>query len=188
MARQALPQRPVYWLLQSPRKFYGFYLFHERITPDTFFLLGGNRYLGGGINRLRDEISELSERSSAAPQGSEKKRLAKELETAEELLLDLEAFARNLSDVTSQTNSRGESVGWRPELDDGVILNLAPLHTLMPLWSAEPKKAWEALEAGSYDWSRTAIRYWSDRVLEECRKDKSYAIAHGRLDTYAGGK
>lgn len=181
-------KRPVYWLLQSPRKSYGLYLFHERITPDTLFLLGGNRYLGGGISRSRDEISDLSARASTAPQGGEKKSLAKELEAAEELLLDLETFARNLSGVTSQTNSRGEAVGWRPELDDGVILNLAPLHTLMPSWSAEPKKAWVALEAGSYDWSRTAIRYWPDRVLEECRKKKSYAIAHGRVDAYVGGK
>ncbi len=181
-------KRPVYWLLQSPRKTYGLYLLHECITSDTLFLLGGNRYLGGCINRLHDEISNLSERTSAAPQGGDKKRLAKKLEAAEELLLDLEAFARNLSDVTSQTNSQGEVAGWRPELDDGVILNLAPLHTLMPSWSAEPKKAWAALESGSYDWSRTAMRYWPGRVLEKCRKNKSYAIAHGCSDAYVGGK
>ncbi|MBA3474045.1 MAG: hypothetical protein H0T57_12605 [Rubrobacter sp.] len=179
-------KRPVYWLLQSPRKSYGLYLFHERITPDTLYLLAGNRYLGGEINRLRGEISELNARATATPQGGEKKHLAKELEATEELLLDLEAFARTLSRVTSQTNSRGEVAGWRPELDDGVILNLAPLHALMPSWSAEPRKAWAALEAGSYDWSRAAMRYWPDRVIEECRKNKSYAIAHDRLDLYAG--
>jgi hypothetical protein len=26
------------------------------------------------------------------------------------------------------------------------------------------------------------MRYWPDRVLEKCRKNKSYAIAHGRMD------
>jgi hypothetical protein len=70
-------------------------------------------------------------------------------------------------------------VGWRPELDDGVLINLAPLHTLMPAWSAEPKKAWEALKRGDYDWAHTAMRYWPDRVARKCRTNKSFAIAHG---------
>ncbi len=180
-------KRPIYWLLQSPGRSYGLYVFHERITEDTLFLLQGNRYLGGKINAARDRISELSERVSTAPQGSEKKRLARDLESLETHLTDVEAFARNLSEVTSRKDSEGETVGWRPELDDSVLLNLAPLHTLMPAWSAEPKKAWETLASGSYDWSHTAMRYWPDRVVEACRKNKSYAIAHGLLEEYAGG-
>ena len=34
-------KRPVYWLLQSPGRSYGVYVFHERITADTLFLLAG---------------------------------------------------------------------------------------------------------------------------------------------------
>nr|MBA2713581.1 hypothetical protein [Rubrobacteraceae bacterium] len=136
---------------------------------------------------VRDRISELSERVSTAPQGSEKKRLARDLEALETHLTDLEAFARTLSEVTSRKSSEGETVGWRPELDDGVLLNLAPLHTLMPAWSAEPRKAWDSLTSGSYDWSHTAMRYWPERVTEACRNNKSYAIAHGLLEEYAGG-
>jgi hypothetical protein len=180
-------KRPVYWLLQSPGKSYGVYAFHERITRDTLYLISGNRYLGGKINGVRAMTSELSERMSALPEGQEKKRLAKELDSQEELLADLEAFRWELAAVTSHQNSRGEVVGWEPELDDGVLLNLAPSHTLMPSWSAEPRKAWEALAAGSYDWSHTAMRYWPDRVIEASRNNKSFAIAHGLEEAYAGG-
>ena len=177
-------KRPVYWLLQSPRRLYGFYLFHERITRDTLFLLAGNRYLGGKHNRVRADLADLAQRIQAAPRGAERRRLEKERDSKEALLLDLEAFARNVAEVTSRANERGEIAGWAPELDDGVLLNLAPIHSLIPAWSAEPKKAWEALARGDYDWSHTAMRYWPDRVLEACRRNKSYAIAHDRLDVY----
>ena len=57
----------------------------------------------------------------------------------------------------------------------------------MPSWK-EPEKFWVALEAGEYDWSHTSMRYWPDRVLEKCKANKSYAIAHNRLDVYEGAK
>lgn len=179
-------KRPVYWLLQPPGKSYGIYLFHERATRDTLYLLDGNRYLGGRINGSRQTLSGLNDRAAAAD-GREKRRLQKERETEEEFLADLEAFRRELRAVTSLQDERGATVGWEPEPDDGVLINLAPLHGLIPSWTAEPKKAWDSLAAGEYDWSRTAMRYWPDRVLEACRNNKSYAIAHGRLDVYTGG-
>jgi hypothetical protein len=175
---QQYRKRPIYWLLQSPKKGYSLYAFHEKLTRDRLFLIGGSRYLGGKINGVRTQVEELR-RAIAATEGRERKRIEKELEGKEALLLDLEAFARNLDAVTSALNERGQQVGWQPEIDDGVLLNLAPMWTLMPSWSAEPKKAWEALERGDYDWSHTAMRYWPDRVLAACRKNKSYAIAHG---------
>jgi len=47
-----------------------------------------------------------------------------------------------------------------------------------------PAGCWKRLEAGDYDWSRAARRYWPDRVLARCRTNKSLALAHGRLDVY----
>jgi hypothetical protein len=32
---QQYRKRPVYWLLQSPRRTYSLLVFHERLTPDT---------------------------------------------------------------------------------------------------------------------------------------------------------
>jgi len=61
-----------------------------------------------------------------------------------------------------------------PNLNDGVILNIAPLWELVP-WK-EVKKYWEALQEGKYDWSHIAYQLWPERVEELCRKDRSIAI------------
>ncbi len=176
---QQYRKRPIYWLLQSPKKRYSLWLFHEHITRDTLHLLQGHRYLGGRINRARSEIQVRRERLAPIPQGAERRRLEREIDALEGELTDLEAFAKALAAVTSRTNTRGEIVGWAPELDDGVLINLAPLWTLLPSWSTEPKQCWQALERGDYDWSHTAMRYWPDRVRAKCQTNASYALAHG---------
>jgi len=172
-------KRPIYWLLQSPKKRYSLWLFHEHITRDTLHLLQGNRYLGGRINRACSEVQARRERLAPMPQGAERRKLEREIEAIEGDLTDLEAFAKALAAVTSQTNTCGEIVGWAPEVDDGVLINLAPLWMLLPSWPTEPKQCWQALERGDYDWSHTAMRYWPDRVLVKCQTNPSYALAHG---------
>jgi hypothetical protein len=62
-------------------------------------------------------------------------------------------------------------------LTDGVILNIGPLWELVP-WN-EPKKYWEELQEGKYDWSHIAYQLWPERVKEACKKNRSIAIAHG---------
>lgn len=172
-------KRPIYWLLQSPKRRYGVYLFSERVTRDTLHLLRGNHYVAGRAALLRKDATPLRERAQHLPQGAERRRAERELEALEADLADLEAFDKALAAITTQTNSRGEIAGWAPELDDGILINLAPLYPLLPAWSAEPKACWAELERGTYDWSHTAMRYWPDRVLAACRENKSYAIAHG---------
>jgi hypothetical protein len=134
---------------------------------------------------VRAQVEELHARVQGLPRRRERKVAERELDEAGTLLSELEEFAGALRAVTSTINERGEEVGWEVEIDDGVLINLAPLHTLMPTWSAEPKKAWESLRNGEWDWSHTAMRYWPDRVLSKCHTNKSYAIAHGWLDVYA---
>jgi len=176
---QQYRKRPVYWLLQSPRRLYSVYLFHERMTPDTLHFLRGAAYLGGALNGARSRQAELHAALASTAQGLARKKVERDLEAAGALLADLEAFDRNLAAVTAQRNERGEIVGWRPEIDDGVLINLAPLSSLLPSWTVEPRKAWEALAKGDYDWAHTAMRYWPDRVAQKCRTNKSYAIAQG---------
>ena len=79
--------------------------------------------------------------------------------------------------------------GYQPEpdwIDDGIILRLAPLWKLMPIWKSEPKKYWERLQKADYDWSHIAMRYWPERVREKCKTNKSFAIAHGHEEWYEG--
>lgn len=181
---QQYRKRPVYWLLQSANKAFSVYIFHERATRDTLPLILGSRYVGGMINHLHSRLAELEEALKTA-QGRDKKELAKEEAERVLDLQDLQRFEAALRRVLERKNERGETAGWTLEIDDGVILNLAPLAELMPAWK-EPEKFWKALQDGEYDWSRTAMRYWPERVGGKCKKNKSFAIAHGKMDVYGG--
>jgi len=73
---------------------------------------------------------------------------------------------------------------WKPNLDDGVIINFAPLWRLVPqnkAWQKELKSTCDALADGKYDWAHLAMHLWPERVVPKCAKDLSLAIAH-RLD------
>ncbi|MBP7068906.1 MAG: BREX-1 system adenine-specific DNA-methyltransferase PglX [Methanothrix sp.] len=181
---QQYRKRPVYWLLQSPAKSFSVYVFHELATRDTLPLIMGTRYVSGKINQLKNCMDEIQTNMKSA-EGRAKKMLEMDLEDLETNLLDLEAFEAAIRRVLEQKDERGETVGWAPEIDDGIILNLAPLRELMPSWK-EPEKYWLELDKGKYDWSYTAMRYWPDRVLEKCKTNKSFAIAHNMLDVYIG--
>jgi hypothetical protein len=176
-------KRPIYWLIQSPKKEYSCYVFHERMTVDSLFLIQSTRYLGGRINALRSRIDEIMSAIQEAA-GRERKQLEKERESLERALLDCEDLDAALTRIIQATDETGKTVGWKPELDDGVILNMAPLRELFPSWKVEPAKFWKELEEGKYDWSYTAMRYWPERVRMACRKNKSYAIAHGLEGEY----
>jgi hypothetical protein len=181
---QKYRKRPIYWQLQSAKKNYSIFMYHEKITPDTLPLIRGSRYLGGKINYTQSQINELHNQIKTA-EARQKKALEKELEKLENLLNELEIFDQRLATILNVQNDRGETVGWRLEIDDGIILNLAPLYELIPAWKTEPKKYWEKLQAGDYDWSYTAMRYYPNRVQEKCKKNKSLAIAHNCLDVYS---
>ena len=46
---------------------------------------------------------------------------------------------------------RAANLNLEPDLNDGVVLNIAPLWEIVP-WS-EAKKYWQELIAGKYEWS-----------------------------------
>jgi hypothetical protein len=180
-------KRPVYWLLQSPNRTFSVYLFHERATANTLSTLQGNRYVGGHINRLETELADLLGRAAKA-EGRDRTVLTKQAREIAETIEDLKAFDTRLTAANQFliTGADGlpKTIRWEPELDDGVLLNAAPLHELAPAWKKadsklDLKKAWQELEAGKYDWAKTAMRYWPARVLKACKNDKSLAIAHG---------
>jgi hypothetical protein len=71
---------------------------------------------------------------------------------------------------------------WHPNLEDGVILNAAPLWRLFPQnrpWQREVKACWDDLCAGKLDWAHVAMHLWPERVVPKCSEDRSLAIAHG---------
>jgi len=174
-------KRPVYWPIQSSKRSYGFVLFHEKIDRNTFYALQQEPYLPTKRRAVQLRLEELGKKVLTA-QGAARKPIEKEMDELRQLAEELAQFAKDLDAIT-----RG---GYEPEpdwIDDGVILRMAPLWSVIPLWKSEPKKYWEELAAGKYDWSHIAMKYWPERVKQACKKNKSYAIAHGHEEWYQGG-
>ena len=163
-------KRPVYWFLQSPKKKYGVWVFHERLNKDSPFRIR-TEYVEPKINLLESQIAELRGKRDGV-EGREKRALEKEIGNLIDILDDVWEFSKRLIFII-------EERGYVPHIDAGVLLNMATLWELIPSWQSEPKKAWEALERGDYDWSYQAMDHWPERVNEKCKTNKSYAIAHG---------
>lgn len=165
---QLYRKRPVYWPLQSPKKEFTVWIFHERFTKDTLFHIRSNIV----EPRLRLTEQQIADLKSKAEKD---RRVRKEMDHLLEYADDLREFSRRLKAITDR--------GYTPHIDDGVLLNAAPLHEILPSWP-EAKKAWQELEAGEYDWAQQAMEYWPDRVKEKCKTNKSFAIAHGLENMY----
>ena len=113
-----------------------------------------------------------SRKEKAGRSGCEAKQIEKEMDRPEQSVSELQDFADKLRRV--------DHLHLDFDLNDGVILNMAPLWEPIP-WN-EPKKYWEALQEGKYDWSHIAYHLWPERVEGLCRKDRSIATAYGRED------
>jgi hypothetical protein len=177
---------PIYWLLQSPRGLYRIWLDALRLTKDTLPRVLGSRYLGARLAQVKHGIEDLRPGGEVKPGLTKKDE--RRLADLDELLLDLEELAAKLRAVMERTNDRGETVGYAPDLNDGVVLAAAALHDLIPWPKArqhggrtlsELQAYWEELADGEYDWAQVARLYWPTRVDAKCRMDKSLALAHG---------
>jgi hypothetical protein len=161
-------KRPVYWLFQSPKRTFGLYAFHEPFARETLFKI--QQECDERVKLIRQTVSDLQKRLSEA-QGKARRDLERDIAAEADRLDDVREFSRRLQSVLDGP--------YHHHIDDGVLLSLAPLWELIPVWQPEPKRAWEELKKGKYDWSHTAMDYWPGRVREKCKTNKSYAIAHG---------
>ena len=160
---QLYRKRPVYWPFQSPQKTFTVWVFQEKLGTNTLHT----------IKELADVRLNLLERSEIPPlrlAAATNRAKEKELGTLLEKSDDLREFSARLKQHIES--------GYQSCPDDGVLLNAAPLHDLLPNWP-DTKKAWEELKAGKYEWAHQAMRHWPDRVTEACRTNRSFAIAHG---------
>ena len=107
--------------------------------------LHGNPELALLLAKLEgNHRSALDGRLASAKEGKGKRSLEKEIDKAVDFIYDLLDFQKKVRVALER--------GYDPDIDDGVIINMAPLHELIP---------------------------WPERVKEKCRNDKSLAIAHG---------
>ena len=134
---------PIYWLLQSSKKNYALWLYYHRLDKDLLFKALLN-YVEPKIRLETNRLETLgSQKAAAGGSGKGAKRLAKEIERQEDFLSELRDFEDKLR--------RAADLHLEPDLNDGVVLNIAPLHELVP-WK-EAKNYWEELLEGKYEWS-----------------------------------
>src|SRR5262249_28865252 len=97
--------------------------------------------------KIRLENSRLetlrTQKVAAGGSGRDAKRLGKDVERQEEFLSELRDFEDKLR--------RAANLALEPDLNDGGVLNIAPLVGLGP-WK-EAKSYWGALLDGKYEWS-----------------------------------
>ncbi|OPY85800.1 MAG: hypothetical protein A4E72_01831 [Syntrophus sp. PtaU1.Bin208] len=165
---QKYRKRPIYWYLRSAKGNYGLWLYYHRLDKDILFKALLN-YVEPKIRLEEDRLKALRNRKeSVGSSGREAKQLEKEIDRQEQFVSELKDFEEKLRRVAN--------LHLDFNLNDGVILNMAPLWELIP-WN-EPKKYWEELQDGKYDWAHIAYQLWPERVQEACKKDRSIAIAH----------
>lgn len=169
-------QAPIYWPLSTASGSYTLWVYYHRLTSDTLYN-AVNRYVEPKIASVERELRE-AEGKLAAASGRIATRLREQVESSRAFLNELRDFRDELLRVAA--------LPYQPNLDDGVIINAAPLHKLfrLPKWARDTKETWARLERGDYDWARLAYTIWPERVREKCRSDRSLAIAHNLENLY----
>jgi len=138
---------PIYWQLQVPSKTWGVWLYMPRLSREMLF----------AVVRETEQRKRLAEQRIATLQreyddggaGRTIAAVSKELDAEQKLAVELVAFRNEAERIAN--------LGWEPDLDDGAVLNAAPLASLFPAWKDAAKYRNE-LKQGKYTWS-TVSKY-----------------------------
>ena len=159
---------PIYWRLSTASGSYSIWIYFHRFTKDTFYKVL-NEYINPKIEYEERALTSVRQEAGPMPSASQRK----EIEARTEFLGELRAFRDEIARIAPL---------WNPDLNDGVIINYAPLWRLVShhrAWQKDLKECWENLVVGDYDWSHLAMHVWPERVVPKCAEDLSLAIAHG---------
>jgi hypothetical protein len=135
---------PIYWPLQSERRGYTLWLYYHRLTPASLFVAGRD-YADAKVALEKARLDELQAGLESLG-GAARRRREREIERQGNLVAEVAAFRDRLDAVAL--------MNLKPDLNDGVLICIAPLWNLVP-WR-EAKRLWEKLVAGEYEWSSMA--------------------------------
>ncbi|MGE5573008.1 MAG: BREX-1 system adenine-specific DNA-methyltransferase PglX [Bacteroidota bacterium] len=144
---------PIYWLLQSARRNYAVWLYYHRLDRDILFK-AVEHYVRPRIQLQENLVAELRKGRDGVGTGAERRRFGREVEKQESLLAELIDFREKLERTA---RFYVEPDRFDPDLNDGVVLNIAPLWELVP-W-AEAKRYWDELSSGKYEWSSISKQF-----------------------------
>jgi hypothetical protein len=164
---------PVLWPIGTKSGTYLVWLYAHRVSADSLFQVLHDVVVPKlGVEDR--ELTRLRQEAGVNPSASQRKAI----DAQERLVAELRELREELEAVAPL---------WAPDLNDGIVVVLAPLWRLFAhhrAWSTELKKHWGKLARGDYDWAQLAMRLWAERVVLKCAKDRSLAIAHGLEDVF----
>jgi len=165
---------PIYWPLSTPSGSYTIWLYYHRLNEQTLY---------GAVNKYVEPKTSEVERGIAQIENDLKAASGREATRLTDRLGEARAFVAELRDLREEL-LRIAALPYKPDLNDGVIINAAPFHGLFRLrsWAKDTEDCWKKLAKGDYDWAHSAYTIWPDRVRKVCRTDRSIAIAHGLED------
>lgn len=177
---------PIYWPLSTASGSYTVWLYYHRLTDQTLYMVV-NKYVEPKISEVQNAVDSMQYAVEARERG-----ITGNLPSAYGLLPtsqlrkqweDARTFLGELRDLREEL-LRIAALPYKPDLNDGVIINAAPLHKLFRLrsWAKDTEDCWKKLQKGDYDWAHLAYTIWPDRVREVCKRDRSIAVAHGLED------
>jgi len=164
---------PILWPIGTASGSYLVWLYAHQVTADSLFQVT-NDLVVPKLQAEQRRLSELVQEAGPGPSASQRKTIDVQQSFVDELAALLDGL---------------ESVAplWTPDLNDGIVIVLAPLWRLFAHhkpWSKELKKHWDRLSAGEFDWAQLAMHLWPERVIPKCAEDRSLAIAHGLEDVF----
>jgi hypothetical protein len=142
---------PIYWYLAVPSQAWGLWAYAPWLSREQLFAIAGAAQ--EKLRRLTDQARQMR-RDLDSGSGRE---IRNQLETAENLIREIEVF-HNQAESVAQS-------GWEPDMNDGIILNAAPLEDLFadPKWRKDISTHRKKLEKGEYPWA-TVQRQYFDRL------------------------
>ncbi len=149
LSRYSMSRRkaPIYWQLQVPSKAWGTWLYAPRLSREMLFAVVGETEQRQRLAEQR--IATLQREYEHGGAGRSIAAVSKELDAEQKLSVELIAFRDEAERIAN--------LGWEPDLDDGAVLNAAPLASLFPAWKDAAKYRKE-LKQGKHTWS-TVSKY-----------------------------
>jgi hypothetical protein len=142
---------PIYWQLQVPSKTWGVWLYAPRLSREMLFAVVQETEQRQRL--AEQQITHLQREATSGDGGRRASDVAKDLEAEQKLAVELATFRTEAERIAN--------LGWEPDLDDGMILNAAPLADLFPAWKDAASYRKE-LRAGKYEWA--TIARFSDQL------------------------
>ena len=138
---------PVLWQLQVPSKVWGVWLYFPQLSREMLFAVV--REAASRKRFAEQRIATLQREYEDGGAGRSIAAVSKEIAAEQKLAIELVTFRDEAQRIAT--------LGWEPDLDDGAVLNAAPLASLFPAWKDAAKYRKE-LRQGKHTWS-TVSKY-----------------------------